>query len=513
MLKSQSLLLSIAGVVVLAVAACQPSDSVSASAGTPSPASDSVVAESPTFDLATAREMNQQTNISRLYTENCANCHGERGEGGGAGTNTVLTAEQFDQKYDKPFFDAIKNGVKDMGMSAYGQTMTDEQIWGLVVHMRELQARALRAEKGSPKATNGVYTSKHVKYRVETVVDTDQGLKTPWAIDWLPNGTMLVTNRPGTLSVVKEGKVVGRVSGIPESREQGQGGLMEVSVHPQYASNGWIYLGYSEPGPDGRGAMTTISRGKLTWSGNDANWTQNQVLFRAKDDEFTGAGVHFGNRIVFDGKGHVFFSIGDRGQQDRAQDVSRPNGKVFRINEDGTVPSDNPFVNRAGALKQVWSYGHRNPQALTFDAEGNLWDTEHGPRGGDELNMVKKGANYGWPLVAFSINYNDSPFQTPWPKAGQDIAMPAFRWLPSIGACGMDTVRGAAFPEWKGDLMAGGLAGQNVDRFRVKGGVMVEREEIIHGMGRVREVATGPDGMIYVALNQPDKIVRVSPAR
>lgn len=457
----------------------------------------------------------RSSNIPRLYEDNCAKCHGAAGEGGGGGTKSLNTEEKFDQKWDKPFFDAIKHGVPDMGMEAYS-TLSDPEIWALVVHIRELQAKALRAKNGSPRPQNGVYRSQHHDYRVETVVDGDQRLRTPWGIDWLPDGKMLVTNRPGGVVIVQGGKVVGSVRGVPETAEIGQGGMMEVTVHPNYAKTGWVYLGFTEPAPSGRrGGQTKIVRGKLRWEGSDAIWTDEQTIFACDPESYTTSGVHFGNRIVFDGKGHVFFSIGERGNAPLAQDLTKPNGKVFRLNEDGSVPRDNPFADPAsrakGYLPAIWSYGHRNPQGLAFDLEGNLWDTEHGPRGGDEVNLIKKGANYGWPLVSFSMNYNMTPLVTPWPKAGQQIAMPAFRWLPSIGACGLDTVRGAAFPKWKGDLMAGGLSGANVDRLRMKDGKLVEREEILHGMGRVREVATAPDGTIYVALNQPDKIVRLVP--
>lgn len=492
-MKSQTVLLSLAGATSLVALACQPTH-----------ASDS---SSPVGSFV---EMQNRVNVTRLYNENCANCHGENGQGGGAGTNTLLTEEQFHQKFDKPYFDAIKNGVEDMGMEAFGDSMTDEQIWGLVVHIRELQGRALRAKNGSPTATNGVYSSKYHKYRIETVVDTDQGLKTPWAVDWLPDGTMLVTNRPGFMTVFKDGKKLGNVSGIPDTVEIGQGGLMDVAVHPNYAENGWIYLGLADPGDNG--AMTKIVRGKLKIDGSNYSWTNNETLFTAPASSYSRAGVHYGNRIVFDGKGNIFFSIGERGQQDRAQQLDQPNGKIFRIKENGEVPADNPFVNTPGALKSIWSYGHRNPQGLAIDQNGVLWDTEHGPRGGDEVNKIVKGDNYGWPVVAFSINYNDTPDWTPWPKSGQNIHMPAFRWIPSIGACGLDVGRGGAFPEWENDLLAGGLSGQNVDRIRVNGDNFVEREELVHGMGRVRDVMSGPDGTVYVVLNGPDKVIRLTPA-
>jgi glucose/arabinose dehydrogenase len=283
---------------------------------------------------------------------------------------------------------------------------------------------------------------------------------------------------------------------------------MEVAIHPDYAKNGWIYLAYTEPGKD-RGGLTKIVRGKL----EGTKWTAQQTIFEADQKFYTGAGVHFGSRIAFDGKGKVFFAIGERGGNMLAQELTNPFGKVYRLNDDGSEPKDNPFVGQEGVIKGIWTYGHRNPQGLAFDLDGNLWDTEHGPRGGDEVNRIDKGGNYGWPVVAWSINYNDAPFRTPWPKDDLKVNQPAFRWLPSIGACGLDVVRGSAFPQWKGDLVAGGLSGANVDRLRMKDGKLVEREELVHGMGRVREVAVGPDGNVYIALNQPDKVIRLVPAK
>jgi len=451
--------------------------------------------------------MQQQVGMTRLYNENCGKCHGMDGEGGGAGTLTLLTREKFDQKHDRPYFDAIKNGVPDKGMEAYGATMTDEQIWGLVVHIRELQGRALRAEFGSPKAENGIFKSQRHNFKVETVVARGEGLSIPWCIDWLPDGRMLVTNRPGSVVVVKDGKIVATVTGVPESLHLGQGGMMEVAVHPQYRQNGWVYLAFTDPAKNGNGGMTKVVRGKLKFTGNEAAWTENQVIYEAAQEYYSRAGVHFGCKIVFDGKGHIFFSVGERGTNMRAQDTATPYGKVMRLGEDGTIPADNPIPGNP-----MWSYGHRNQQGLTFDLEGNLWDTEHGPRGGDEVNLVQKGANYGWPVVAFSINYSDAPFRTPWPTPEQKITLPIFRWLPSIGASGMDTSRGKAFPQWNGDILAGGLVGQNLDRIRVKGGKLIEREELLHGMGRVRDIAVAPDGTIYLALNSPDIIVRLVPA-
>lgn len=452
-------------------------------------------------------------NVTQLYNDTCAKCHGVNGEGGGGGTKSLLSVEKFDQSLDKAFFDATRNGVPDMGMEAYGSTMSDEEIWALVVHIRELQYKAVRPMT-APKADSGVYSSQYHKYKVETVVDTNQGLRTPWCTAWLPDGTMLVNNRPGFMSIVKDGKVVGQVEGLPASTEIGQGGLMEVAVHPDYAKNGWIYLSVTDPkAGDKRSGFTKFYRGKLKFEGDNATWTNEQTVFKLPDDNYNGSGVHYGGKIVFDGKGHIFFSIGERGNGPLAQKLDKPNGKIYRLNEDGSVPKDNPFVNTPGAIPAIWSYGHRNPQGLTIDNNGNLFNTEHAPRGGDELNHVQKGGNYGWPIISYGINYNDSSASVPWPTKDQNFKLPVFRWLPSCAASGFKVSNSKTFSKWKGDLIAGGLAGNNVDRFRIKDDKVVEKETLIFGMGRVRDLDFGPDGNLYLTLNGPDKIVRLVPVK
>lgn len=456
-------------------------------------------------------------NVTNLYNDTCAKCHGVNGEGGGGGTKSLLDDEKFEQSLDKPYFDAIKDGVPQMGMEAYGKSMSDEAIWALVVHVRELQGKAYRAKKGSSRPnSDGVYKTQLYDYKVEDVLTGN--LKTPWSIAWLADGRMLVTNRSGSIRLAKKDGTSTEVANVPDSVELGQGGMMEVAVHPDYATNGWVYLSIADPKKEGgRGAMTKIVRGKLKFDGDTATWSEEETIWEADQTFYNGAGIHFGGKIVFDKKGHIFFSVGERGGNMLAQKLENPFGKIYRLNDDGTVPKDNPFVSQAEGkpshVAGIWSLGHRNQQGLTIDLNGSLWDTEHGPRGGDEVNLITPGANYGWPVIAFSINYNDTPFQTPWPKEGQDLSLPVFRWLPSIGASGLDVMRGSAFPEWKGDLIAAGLVGQNLDRFRMKDGKMVAREELLHGMGRVRDVRVGPDGFIYLVLNQPDKVVRLVPAK
>ena len=485
-----------------------PSSAASASAKSPN-------SSSPAVKKLPAQRL---INLTNLYNDTCAKCHGLKAEGGGSATPSLNTWEKYDQKWDKPFFDSIKNGVKTAGMDSYGETMSDETIWGLVVHIRELQTDALRAQYGSPKPVNGAYRSKYHSYTIETAVDQGQGLKTPWSISWLPTGQMLVSNKPGGIVIVQAGKVVGEIKNLPPIVDLGQGGQMEVAVHPNYAKNGWIYLTIADPKEDGtKAGITKVVRGKIKLQGNDATWYGQETIFESPQSSYNNSGVHFGSKIAFDGKGHLYFSHGERGSGDLAQDLTKPNGKIYRVNEDGSIPSDNPFAGpeykAKGYLGAIWSYGHRNPQGLSITEDGTIFDTEHGPRGGDEINRIQKGANYGWPLVCFSINYNDSPLHPPWPTPDQNFTMPIFRWIKSIGTSGLKIMKGNAFPKWKGDLIAGGLSGANVDRVRIYADKVVEREELLHGMGRVREIAIGPDGFIYVALNQPDKIIVLKPAK
>lgn len=464
--------------------------------------------------------------VEQLWSTNCIHCHRADGRGGGAGTSTLLTDELMDPSHDFRFYEIIKNGLPDAGMEAFGETLNEAQIWGLVGYIRELQHRDWRDRVGStrPDADGVVKTQRHA-YRIERVVEG--AIRIPWSVEFLPDGRMLVADRPGQLRVHSTGKPGGKLSapvqGTPAVRHRGQGGLMDVAVHPKYAENGWIYLSFSHQRQlGGRDvAMTRIVRGRLREADGSYTWADEEVIFDPKPEHDLPTELHYGCRIAFDPKDPsiLYFSIGERGRMEMAQDLGRPNGKIHRIRDDGTIPADNPFANGGSAYPSIWSYGHRNPQGLVFDLNGNLWDTEHGPRGGDEVNLIAPGKNYGWPIVSFGFNYNGRPFKAPWPEkevsaadpSTDGIVMPVYRWMPSTGACGLDVARGPAFPQWKGDLLAGGLAGQNVDRLRVSadGTKLVEREEILHGLGRVRDVVVGPDGSVYVALNDPDQIIRL----
>ena len=337
------------------------------------------------------------------------------------------------------------------------------------------------------------------------VVDTlATGLKNPWGIEVLPDGRVLVTERSGEILIIANGKLTDEKITVPNVFVHGQGGLMDITVHPDYEKNGWIYLSYSKIGNDGGG--TTIARAKL--DGNKLS--SMEELFSAQP--FTDAGAHFGCRIVFDGKGYMFFSSGERGTKENSQNLRNHLGKILRLHDDGRVPTDNPFVNDKKARPEIWSYGHRNPQGVVYDRESNtLWAVEHGPKGGDELNKVEKGKNYGWPVITYGIDYNGTPISDIQQKEGME--QPVRYWVPSIAPCGMAQVKGDKFPNWKDNFLVGALAHTHVARVELKDGKYVKEEKLLDKIGRVRAVEQGPDGLIYVATEGPGMVVRLSPVK
>ena len=352
----------------------------------------------------------------------------------------------------------------------------------------------------------------HHDYRVTTVAD---GFVHPWSIAFLPGGDMLVTERDGRLRIVRDGQLLpDPVAGVPEVLARGQGGLMEALPHPDFASNRLLYLSYSKPLGAEEGATTAVVRGTLE---ND-RFTPTDEVFEAVS---RGAG-HYGCKLAFDEHGHLFLTVGDRQVSPRgdlaahpAQDPSNHHGVVVRLHDDGRIPADNPFVGRDDARPDIWSYGHRNPQGLALHPEtGAVWITEHGPQGGDEVNVAAPGANYGWPVIGYGVHYRSGAAIHASTHA-DGMEQPVHVWVPSIGTSGLMFYTGDPFPEWRGDLFAGGLAGQRIDRLTVEDGRVVASETILQGLGRVRDVRQGPDGFIYVAIDsrrgEQTPIVRLEP--
>lgn len=353
-----------------------------------------------------------------------------------------------------------------------------------------------------------VIATEKAKFKVEVVAD---GLSHPWCLAKLPDGRFLVTERSGPVRVITpEGGLLPPIEGTPEVRAQGQGGMLDIELHPDYAENGWIYLAYSVA--DGDNGHTKIVRGRL----KDNAFVDQEVIFDPPSDEFTKGNNHFGCRIVFDDKGYLFFSIGDRGGPtnpgNAAQNLDLIAGKTHRIHDDGRIPEDNPFFSRGGSALTIWTYGNRNAQGMKIHPKtGVVWQTEHGPRGGDELNIIEKGKNYGWPIVSYGINYSGTKFTDKTEAPGMEP--PVIEWTPSIGVAGMDFYFGDKFPEWNGNLFVTGLAHQKAIRLEIDGQNKVTHQEmILEGSGRLRDVRSFDDGFLYLVYDNPGKVVRLVPA-
>lgn len=342
--------------------------------------------------------------------------------------------------------------------------------------------------------------SEELSFSIDTLAT---GLENPWGMAFLPDGRILIAERPGRLRVFALGELRDApVSGIPDIWAHGQGGLLDVVLHPDYEENGWIYLAYSAP--RGPGGNTSIARGRLTGS----RFTDMEVIFEG--DPATGAGHHFGSRIVFDGNGYMYTTIGDRGVMNNAQTLENHNGKVLRLFDDGRIPPDNPFVDAEGAKPEIWSYGHRNIQGMALHPEtGLLWAHEHGPMGGDEINLVGRGLNYGWPKVSYGVNYDGSIITTDTTMVGMED--PVLQWTPSIAPCGLAFVDSERYPGWKNNMLVGALAGQHIHRVIIENNEVVHTEYLLQGFARFRDVRQGPDGYIYVLTEAPGLFFRIVP--
>jgi glucose/arabinose dehydrogenase len=357
-----------------------------------------------------------------------------------------------------------------------------------------------------------VHESARHNFRVVPVVG---GLEYPWSMAWLPTGEMLVVERPGRLRVIRDGVLdADPIEGLPSVyRSRGQGGFMDVLVHPSFEQNQLLYLTYAKPNDDGSAGTTTVARGRLEGS----RVVDLEEVFES--DAWDGNNNHFAGRMTFGLDGYLYVAIGDRQADPNlladhpSQDLTNHIGTVVRLHDDGSVPDDNPFVGHPDALPEIWSYGHRNMQGMTTDPEtGDIWLNEHGPRGGDELNLILPGRNYGWPVVSLGINYDGTLITEHTDLAWMES--PRFAWIPSLGTSGTMVYRGDAFPWWRGNVFVGGMAGAQLARVTFEGHVALSGEALLEGvLGRIRDVREGPDGFIYLAVEGDGltEIVRLEP--
>ncbi|WP_338878790.1 PQQ-dependent sugar dehydrogenase [Achromobacter veterisilvae] len=336
------------------------------------------------------------------------------------------------------------------------------------------------------------------------------GLDHPWSMAFLPDGGVLITERSGGLRLLRvPGGLSRPLAGVPKVAAQGQGGLLDVALSPDFAADRYVYLSYAES--DGSKSGTAVGRGRLSADG--AALEDFRVLFRQEPK--LSSGLHYGSRLVFDRKGYLYISLGENNQRPTAQELGKLQGKVVRLKADGSVPPDNPFVGQAGARPEIWSYGHRNPQGMALNPwSGELWENEHGPRGGDEINLIRPGRNYGWPLATYGINYSGQPIPEAKGETLPGMEPPLYWWPRSPAISGMAFYDADRFPAWRNSVFIGALADQNLIRLTLDGDRVVAQERLLDDRKRrIRDVRQGPDGYVYVLTDaSPGELLRVAPA-
>ena len=385
----------------------------------------------------------------------------------------------------------------------------DEGVREVVNYIIQSQENPPAREKAFPRKLS----SQHYELKLKVLDETS--IRTPWGIEFVNENRALITEQPGGMRWLVKGKLDPQpITGLPEVHVFAGtlGGMMDLALDPKYEENGWIYLSFSQT--DGTAgdrhalAMTKIVRGKI----KDHQWLEEEELFSAPESIRVSLATRWGGRLLFDREGYLYFSIGDLDVGKDCQDLSRANGKIFRIHPDGSIPEDNPFVDVEGALPQIYALGSRNAQGFALRPEtGKIWFTEHGPMGGDELNLLKKGANYGWPVITYGKNYDGAVVSELSKKEGME--QPITYWTPSIAVCPIDFSDGTLFEAWKDNLFVGALAFEEVRRLVIEEGRVTEQEIILKNQGRVRDVKFGPDGALYVLVNKPDAILRISPGK
>ena len=465
----------------------------------------------------------------QLFADNCAACHGNDLAGGHG--PSLFAPALLAENTDTTLRQIILNGIAGSDMPAFKGRLDETQIGRLLAFLRIRSGVLASQPPAVPDPTDRVINSEKQTFRIEVMAS---GIDTPWGAAFLPDGRLLVTERTGHIRIVDaNGKLeAAPVTGTPIAWVRQDGGYFDIAVDPDDKSGSpWIYLSYSEVLPGYRGAlppagplkegarlppsMTRIVRGHINANGE---WVGQEDIFRAPDRLYTPSVIHYGSRFLFDHKGHLFFTLGDRGDMTNAQRLDSPLGKIHRVNDDGSAPSDNPFVRTPGAVPSIWSYGHRNSEGLSFDpSTGILWESEHGPTGGDEINIIEKGHNYGWGVVSMGLQ----PGITHQHQDGMDD--PITYYSPAIGPSGIAFNTGRRYSGWKNNLFLAALAGQKLFRYEIDDRKIIHQEILWDQYGRTRDVIVGPDGLLYVLLQNatgapmtpdaatPGMVVRLDP--
>lgn len=452
------------------------------------------------FVLSAGAALAQQPPLpgAQTYTDTCQSCHGAdlRGGRGPSLFSEALLAGLPDTQMRQ----IIKSGIPNSEMPSFAAQLSDDEISQVIAYLH-LRAGQLKANPPFvPNPDGQVIKSQKQTFKIEVLAS---GMETPWGEAFLPDGRMLVTERSGPLRIIDHGKLLPEpVQGTPKIFVRQDGGMLDVAVH-----KGWIYLSYTEvepgvtpaPGSDtapnvAPPTMTVLVRGHI----RDNRWVDSHEIFRAPSTLYTTTSDHYGSRFLFDNKGHLFFSLGERHNMVNAQSLATPLGKIHRVNEDGSIPADNPFAKLPDAVASIWSLGHRNPEGLAFNPlTGDLWESEHGPAGGDEINVIDKGHNYGWGLA--SMGLEPGILRQNAPNTDPPVAF----YTPTIAPSGITFYSGNRYPQWKNNLFVAALAGQQLLRLETQGRRVTAQETLFKEYGRVRDVIQGPDGLLYVLIQNP----------
>ena len=436
---------------------------------------------------------NETAEAEKNFKTYCSGCHGA--------TADVFVDRRWQHGNDRQsLITSIKSGIIKDGMPAFDTTFTASELEGITDYI--LKAIAQRSTyKTETQKTPKYSTSNDYTLVIDTVA-TEADI--PWGIKVDAQGTLYYTDKKGDLYIKKKDSEAISITGVPEVWDHGQGGLMDIALHPQFEDNQTLYLSYSKKKSRENQGTTVLVSAQL--NGNQLNNVKQ--LFEALP--YVDTKYHFGSRIVFDQEGHLYLSVGDRGKRDEhPQFLTNDCGKIHRLMIDGSIPDDNPFQDDLGNPLSIWSYGHRNPQGLIFNQTTHtVWETEHGPRGGDELNLIQKGKNFGWPVVSYGINYNGTTFTDLTSQEGMVDAKTT--WVPSIAPSGMAIIDSPMFSKWEGNILTGSLRFDYISRVEIQNNEVVKEERILEGIGRVRAVEMGRDGYLYIGVEEPGRILKIS---
>ena len=431
------------------------------------------------------------------YKKFCGSCHGEK-------MDAFVDRTWKYGSTGENLFKSIKQGYADKGMPAFDTLMSDEQIVALSDYILGGIKRLKQYSFGGVPPTSNVFVSEEQDVKLDTIV---KGIKSPWSITFLPSGELLMTEKSGKLYRVNKDRSMQLISGTPEVLAEGQGGLLDVVLHPDFKKNQLLYLSYSAFKKEGAATVSTTAIMRAKLSGDKLE--DQKIIFEALP--YAKTRHHYGSRMVFGRDGFLYFSVGERGNEKvNPQSLTNDLGKIHRITESGGIPADNPFVHTDGAKPSIFAYGNRNPQGLLLNpTTGAIWEHEHGPRGGDEINIIGAGKNYGWPVICYGINYDNKIISNKTAMEGME--QPFLYWIPSIAPSGMTFVESNRYKGWKGDLMVGSLRFKYLNRCKIKNGKVVGEELLLKNIGRLRDVVMGPDGYLYVSVENPGFVFKLLP--